>query len=162
MALLIDRRSVGSDGRAATKAKRRKVKIVSRTNTRAGNDRSQIQQPFSFYEDDPASTGNEAMPRRNTPVKGTKRGNHHLKAKMTPENLFPCFRSCGPISCPKNRLPMPRDLWYRIVYSQALEQQSGNGSSTHPLASAQRRLSSISPANDVEKETAAGSRFSHA
>jgi hypothetical protein len=38
---------------------------------------------------------------------------------------FPCFRSCGPINCPKNKLPMPRDLWYRIVYSQALEQQLG-------------------------------------
>ncbi|CAF4678456.1 unnamed protein product [Rotaria sp. Silwood1] len=40
---------------------------------------------------------------------------------------FPCFRSCGPINCPENKLPMPRDLWYRIVYSQALEQQLGSG-----------------------------------
>ncbi|UJR25926.1 hypothetical protein I4U23_007274 [Adineta vaga] len=38
-------------------------------------------------------------------------------------SVFPCYRSCGPIHCPKNKLPMPRDLWYRIVYSQALEQQ---------------------------------------
>ncbi|CAF4511185.1 unnamed protein product [Rotaria socialis] len=38
-------------------------------------------------------------------------------------SAFPCFRSCGPINCPENKLPMPRDLWYRIVYSQALEQQ---------------------------------------
>ncbi|CAF0933858.1 unnamed protein product [Adineta steineri] len=39
---------------------------------------------------------------------------------------FPCFRSCGPINCPKNKLPMPRDLWYRIIYSQIIEQQLGN------------------------------------
>jgi hypothetical protein len=38
---------------------------------------------------------------------------------------IPCFRPSGPINCPKNKLPMPRDLWYRIVYSQALEQQLG-------------------------------------
>ncbi|CAF3807293.1 unnamed protein product [Rotaria magnacalcarata] len=42
-------------------------------------------------------------------------------------SAFPCFRSCGPINCPENKLPMPRDLWYRIVYSQALEQQLGSG-----------------------------------
>ena len=36
---------------------------------------------------------------------------------------FPCFRSCGPINCPKNKLPMPRDLWYRLVYSQLVEEQ---------------------------------------
>lgn len=39
--------------------------------------------------------------------------------------MYPCFRPSGPIKCPKNKLPMPRDLWYRIVYSQALEQQLG-------------------------------------
>jgi hypothetical protein len=38
---------------------------------------------------------------------------------------FPCFRPFGRINCPKNKLPMPRDLWYRIVYSQVLEQQLG-------------------------------------
>ncbi|CAF0970851.1 unnamed protein product [Adineta steineri] len=38
-------------------------------------------------------------------------------------STFPCFRSCGPINCPKNKLPMPRDLWYRIIYSQIIEQQ---------------------------------------
>lgn len=41
---------------------------------------------------------------------------------------FPCFRSCGPINCPEDKLPMPRDLWYRIVYSQALDQQLGKRS----------------------------------
>ncbi|CAF1003160.1 unnamed protein product [Adineta ricciae] len=36
---------------------------------------------------------------------------------------LPCYHSYGPIQCPKDKLPMPRDLWYRIVYSQLLEQQ---------------------------------------
>lgn len=40
-------------------------------------------------------------------------------------SAFPCFRFCGPIKCPSNKLPMPRDLWYRIVCSQALETQIG-------------------------------------
>ena len=135
---MIDRRSVGSDGRAAANAKGRKVKVVSRTSKRAGDDQSQMKRTSSFYEDDLASKGNKAMPRRNASLKRTKRQNNYSKSPMTPANpfpgAFPCFRSCGPISCPKNRLPMPRDLWYRIVYSQALEHQSGSRLSTHPFA----------------------------
>lgn len=54
-------------------------------------------------------------------------GEHNgLRGKF--DRSYPCVRSTGPIICPKNRLPMPRDLWYRIVYSQALEQQLGRES----------------------------------
>ncbi|CAF3350941.1 unnamed protein product [Rotaria sp. Silwood1] len=72
---------------------------------------------------------------------------------------FPCFRSCGPINCPENKLPMPRDLWYRIVYSQALEQQLGSGEasvrqsrSASPIRFQQSKISIEQLTNKITKD----------
>ncbi|CAF1292790.1 unnamed protein product [Rotaria sordida] len=68
-------------------------------------------------------------------------------------SAFPCFRSCGPINCPENKLPMPRDLWYRIVYSQVLEQQLGSGEASIRQSRSNSHLQSSSKRKHKEDES---------
>ncbi|CAF0858602.1 unnamed protein product [Adineta ricciae] len=114
---------IGNERSSPSKRVRSKSKSTKHSITNNKKVAKKGPQQKSYHQQSKTTKLKSALRKKNLPPSFQYSSTAFTNAYPYHTPPFPCYHSYGPIQCPKNKLPMPRDLWYRIVYSQLLEQQ---------------------------------------